>query len=199
MLISNLVRKLYRKVKRQHIHEENVRRMLLEKMPRSAVCAEIGVWKGAFSRQIIEVTKPKMLHLIDPWKFLSEFPERKYGGKSAADQADMDLIYQSVKERLGVFNNVSIHRGYSEEILQGFKDSYFDWLYIDGNHYYDYIMKDLDLAYKKVRRGGYITGDDYTWGAEDGFPVKRAVQDFVRNSQLAANMEIIGSQFIIKR
>jgi hypothetical protein len=40
---------------------------LLEQMPKGAVCAEIGVFNGDFSRHILRVTKPRELHLIDGW------------------------------------------------------------------------------------------------------------------------------------
>ncbi len=38
---------------------------------------------------------------------------------------------------------VKIHRGYSTDILEQFPDEYFDWIYIDGNHLYEYVKNDL--------------------------------------------------------
>jgi len=76
----------------------NARLQLLRKLPKDSICAEIGVWKGNFSELIFAVTRPKMLHLIDPWEFQSEFPERMYGGSVAKCQQDMNLIYESVKK-----------------------------------------------------------------------------------------------------
>ena len=32
----------------------------------NSICCEIGVWKGTFSKQILQ-RKPKMLYLIDPY------------------------------------------------------------------------------------------------------------------------------------
>ncbi|HIF08442.1 MAG TPA: hypothetical protein EYQ81_00345 [Sneathiellales bacterium] len=60
--------------------------LLLDRLAKNAVCAEIGVWKGDFSAQILKITAPKQLHLVDPWKFQSQFPRRLYGGAGAANQ-----------------------------------------------------------------------------------------------------------------
>jgi predicted O-methyltransferase YrrM len=139
------------------------------------------------------------LHLIDPWEFQGEFPERMYGGSVAKSQRDMDLIYSDVEKRFSNYENIILNRGRSEEILHQFHDGYFDWVYIDGNHYYDYVTKDLDLCFLKVKPGGIIAGDDYTWGEEHGFPVKRAVHDFINSKNLRNNLKVIGSQFMIKK
>ncbi|MDP3697256.1 MAG: class I SAM-dependent methyltransferase, partial [Candidatus Taylorbacteria bacterium] len=36
-----------------------------------------------------------------------------------------------------------------------------DFVYIDGNHSYDYVKKDLELYWDKVKKGGALTGDDF--------------------------------------
>jgi len=197
MTLRGFIRRIIRKVKRLRDRNCDSRLVLLKMMPKSAVCAEIGVWKGTFSRQIREFTSPKELHLIDPWEFQGVYPERMYGGKVDKNQADMDQIYQYVKDEFKKYTNVTIHRGFSDKILHDFEDDYFDWLYIDGNHYYEFVLKDLQMTFLKVKKGGLIARDDYTWGEKEGFPVKRAVQDFVSEKKLENNLDILGSQFII--
>lgn len=177
--------------------KRNPRLALLARMPENAVCAEIGVWKGDFSELILNITTPQQFHLVDPWEFQSEYSERMYGGAVARSQADMDEICEGVKNRFERFDNVAFNRGKSENVLQDFPDRYFDWVYIDGNHYYEYVLKDLNICFEKVKTGGFIAGDDYTWGEADGFPVKMAVQDFVDSKGLQDSLTVIDSQFII--
>lgn len=171
---------------------------ILRQMPRSSVCAEIGVWKGEFSERIRRETTPRELHLIDPWTFQSEFPDRMYGGKVAKSQADMDAIYEVVRERFYRCSDVFVHRGTSEVVLDKFDDAWFDWVYIDGNHRYRFALSDLRLCFSKVKEGGVIAGDDYNWGKKEGFPVKRAVMDFVEENNLEDRLRIKGSQYLIK-
>lgn len=176
----------------------DARAELLATLPKEAICAEIGVWKGAFSEQILRHTKPKRLHLIDPWAFQDDFPDRMYGGSVAKDQSDMDAIHDEVARKFGSLSNVVIDRGMSDEVMGRFADDYFDWVYIDGNHYYDFVLRDLELARAKVRPGGIIAGDDYNWGSDIGLPVKKAVQDFAAAHELERKIEIIESQFLIR-
>lgn len=171
---------------------------LLRRMPKGSTCAEIGVWKGDYSEKILAVARPKRLHLIDPWLFQGQYPDRLYGGKGAADQGAMDDIYRSVRDRFESRPNVSIHRDTSEGAAGLFEDGYFDWVYIDGNHYYEFIKADLEIYYHKVRRGGFLAGDDYDWGAEDGFPVKRAVDEFAGRSPVRLEW-MRGGQFILRK
>ena len=172
---------------------------LLKRMPRDSACAEIGVWKGDFSRQILKRTTPRKLHLIDPWKYQPEFPSRTFGGKRAKKQEDMDRIFEVVSARFRELPNVEIHRAFSNQALGEFQDGYFDWVYLDGNHAYDYVLEDLSLCFAKVRSGGLISGDDYTWGRKCGFPVEKAVKHFVEENALENRIDIIDSQFIIEK
>ena len=166
-------------------------------MPKGAICAEIGVWKADFSRKILLVTRPKQLHLIDPWAFQPEFAERMYGGSVARAQADMDRIHARVVRRLGRRPEVRIHRAFSAPAAKLFPDGFFDWLYIDGNHEYEFVKADLELYLPKVKPGGLICGDDYDWNVASGYPVRRAVDEFVA-SGLATPVEIRNSQFILR-
>jgi hypothetical protein len=50
-------------------------------------------------------------------------------------------------------------RKFSEEAVNFVPDE-IDFLYIDGNHRYKYVSKELELYYPKVKKGGVIIGDD---------------------------------------
>ncbi len=190
--------RLVKNIKRLFRGTKDHRTQLLERMPKGARCAEIGVWKGAFSERIFQSTSPHELHLIDPWAFQTEFSDRIFGGSSAACQTDMDEIYYSVCQKFSDHHCIKVHRGTSASILPQFEDNFFDWVYIDGNHYYEYVIEDLRLCFAKVRQGGIIAGDDYTWGRKYDFPVRRAVKDFLKEISYNGKIELYQSQFIIR-
>jgi predicted O-methyltransferase YrrM len=76
----------------------------------------------------------------------------------------MDAIYESVLQRFrsaiesGV---VEVHRNTSAGFCSSFQDNYFDWIYIDGNHQYEFVKQDLETYLPKIKTGGLIAGDDY--------------------------------------
>jgi hypothetical protein len=171
-------------------------------MPKGGKCAEIGVWKGDFSARILEITRPTELHLIDPWQFITGegYDQSWYGGSAAKSQADMDVIYGDVLQRFDApihAGTVVVHRIPSSGADQAIPDRYFDWVYIDANHLYEFVKSDLELFSRKVRPGGYVAGDDYGergWW-ENG--VTKAVDEFVASGH-AVLVRLLEAQFILR-
>ena len=197
MKLSLLAQGLAHKARNVFLGKSAARTELLQQLPKNADCAEIGVWKGEFSQLILESTEPRELHLIDPWAFRPEYPDRMYGGTAATQQADMERIYESVVECFSGKANVVIHRKDSIVALSEFPDGYLDWLYIDGDHSYESVLEDLRLAQKKVKERGIIAGDDYTWALNKCFPVQRAVHQFLKEQGQRYRLTVFGSQFMI--
>jgi hypothetical protein len=179
------------------------RRFVLEMLPKNSVGAEIGVHQGGFSRQILKVVNPQELHLIDPWKYEESdiYKDARYGGKAKSGQADMDARFEAVRAKFEAEINagqVIIHRGYSTDELQRFADESLDWVYIDGNHLYEFVKQDLELCFCKIKPGGYITGDDYTEGGWWQGGVKKAVDEFVKKEAIQL-VTIRQGQFVLKK
>jgi hypothetical protein len=182
--------------------DKEIRACVLSRIPKDAVCAEIGVFKGDFSARILEC-RPKKLHLIDPWKFETApaYAGSWYGGKLGKNQSRMDAIYSSVLNRFrseirsGV---VEVHRQASADSSLQFPDNYFDWIYIDGNHRYEFVKQDLEMFLPKIKVHGLIAGDDYDspgWW-QDG--VTRAVDEAIANGRFE-KLLIENHQFVIRK
>jgi hypothetical protein len=125
--------------------EKDFRDCVLSRLPKGSVCAEIGVYQGEFSRLVLNRIKPVRFHLIDPWEYFSDpsYEKSWYGGSVGRDQANMDSICRSVCETFGSKRNVFIHRARSADCAHLFPDAYFDWVYVDGNHQYEFVKQDL--------------------------------------------------------
>jgi hypothetical protein len=178
-----------------------LRRFVLEKMPKASTCAEVGVHRGDFAAMILSVVGPRELHLIDPWRFESEKVYRRslYGGLMGASQHRMDARYNRVSKRFSKEvgdGRVMIHRLSSTDALAKFPDDYFDWVYIDGNHLYSYVKADLDGYARKVRPGGYLTGDDYGIAGWWNHGVTKAVDEFVAH-HASVRLLVHHGQFIL--
>lgn len=183
------------RVKAPKRHKNRIR--MLEKMPKNGRCAEIGVWNGGFSGVILEVTQPSELTLIDPWDLLSAQDEGEWTHKKHKNHEFMRGMYENVSLNYAHLSNVSIQKGFSAEILETFPDNYFDWLYIDGNHLYEFVRKDVEVSFRKVRPGGIIAGDDYFWKRDGRTHVKDAVLDVMQKQGMTNSPPRIGQQFMI--
>ena len=171
------------------------RKRLLRLLPEDSVGAEIGVWKGDFSEQILEIARPKLLHLVDPWSFQPDFSDRMFGGTVAKSQADMDAIFEGTKARLADHANVQYWRMTSDDFFEQFPEK-LDWVYIDGNHFYDWVKRDIENALKVVKPGGYVCGDDYYWHVDGRYQVKEAVRDVLAGTDF--RLKVVNEQFMIR-
>lgn len=182
--------------------DRDIRACVLGRIPAGSICAEIGVYKGDFSELILEC-EPKKLHLIDPWKFETSpaYAGSWYGGRLGKSQARMNSIYESVTRRFrseisaGV---VKVHRNTSAEGCSEFPNDYFDWIYIDGNHQYEFVKQDLEMFLPKVRPHGLVAGDDYDspgWW-QDG--VTKAVDEAVASGRWEKVL-IKNHQFLLRK
>jgi hypothetical protein len=183
---------------------EGRRDFLLREMPRRSICAEIGVFMGNFSADILRLVNPGKLHLIDPWKYESSatYRESWYGGEKGASQDHLDSIYDSVLRRFNAeiaAATVCVHRASSSEASTAFPDGYFDWIYIDGNHLYEFVKDDLESYYPKVKKGGYIAGDDYGEGGWWQGGVKKAVDEFLSRNSSCEPLYINEGQFCLRK
>ena len=174
------------------------RLVLLARLPQNSTGAEVGVWRGTFSREILRIVRPRRLYLVDPWMFQSEFPGRLYGGVAARDQRDMDAIFHVVESAFAGNPAVVVRRSTAEDFFRSQPAATLDWAYIDGDHGYEGVSVDLDGAFHAVRPGGWIVGDDLGWVDETGSrSVHRGVFDFCERRHLAC--EVQGDQFFIQR
>ncbi len=47
-------------------------------------------------------------------------------------------VKQQFKEEIGA-GQVTFHCNFSKVVVKEFKDNYFDWIYVDGNHLCDFV------------------------------------------------------------
>lgn len=159
------------------------RNFLLRRLqPGSAGC-EIGVWAGDFSAEILRTVRPARLVLIDPWLFQPEFAHSWYGGALMKSQTELDALHTRVVARFAGRPEVTILRGKTEDVATRVPAASLDWIYIDGNHDYEHVRRDLAFARRVVKPGGLILGDDFDRGdTGQGAPVTRAVTDAAREA-----------------
>lgn len=135
---------------------------------------EVGSWLGKSASfmgvEIKNSGKPIKLNCVDLWEY-----------------TDHDPFYADLFDQLGddvypIFLDNMIKSNISDIITPlkmdsvtastRFQDNSLDFVFIDANHHYEFVKKDIEAWYPKVKPGGTIAGHDYIR------EVKQAVDEF---------------------
>lgn len=171
-------------------------------VPTGARGVEIGVFRGQFSRELVELLAPEKLYLIDPWRNFKD-PALTSSWYHADSKFDMNAMYRAVCHRFDAeiqSGQVEILRGITKNVVSGIADDTLDFAYIDGDHRFEGVMTDLDLISPKVKDGGVIFLDDHNVGHWWGDGVVRALNTFL--GKAPAHWQLIrvaGNQAVIRK
>lgn len=127
---------------------------------------EIGVADGGSAIYALPYLKPEKYYMVDPWMLYEGY----YTGHFT--QADFEDMYAMAIKRMEPYPAAQILRMTSEEASRVVPND-LDFVYVDGNHAYDFKMLDMECWYPKIHSGGVLGGDDYN--IED---TQRVVRDF---------------------
>ena len=167
----------------------DTRQEMIKKLNLYGKFAEIGVFKGEFSKEILNYC-PNIteMHLVDSW--VGKIPSGDQDGNNVKDY-DGEKLYKSVLKNYKNNSKVKIFRQSSEEYLSSIPDNFLNSIYIDADHSYEGCLKDLKLALRKVKKNGWILGHDYEFTSkcnhEYDFGVKKAVDEICGKFGLSIN------------
>lgn len=129
--------------------------------------AEVGVADGRYSEILCEKIPDLELIAVDP------FYRRGH--------------YEKAKERLQKYN-VKIIKKTSMEAVLGIDNGFLDFVFIDGNHRFDFVVEDLIGWARKVRSDGIVAGHDYYQFHDSG--VIEAVNAYVEVHEINLNLTL---------
>lgn len=144
----------------------NNRYTLIDRVTKGGRIAEIGVDRGDFSLQLINRCAPEKLHLFDI---------------DISRLVNPDILHELSSET----GRVITHIGDSSLNMMRMPDGYFDAIYIDGDHRYEGVKRDIEASVSKLKKDGVLIFNDYTvWSASSMFHcgVARAVHEFCLNN-----------------
>jgi predicted O-methyltransferase YrrM len=109
---------------------------LIDSLPKGGRVAELGTYKGDFAREILHRCAPRELHV-------------------------MDIDYTLFDNTLRTDPRVTCHTGLTHAMVGAFPDQHFDWIYVDADHGYPGVVRDIEAAAPKVKIGGYLVFNDF--------------------------------------
>lgn len=73
----------------------------------------------------------------------------------------MDAYQETMDNIRGFEDRAFMFRGLGELVVDVFEDNSLDFVYIDGNHAYDWVKQDIQLWWPKLKKNGLLMGHDY--------------------------------------
>jgi len=139
---------------------------------------ESGGFQGNFSSYLLQNFKPQTLWLVDGW------------GEQTIISGNADGDFVLGYHGVDLFNNVTARFANRSEVHVIRKESTvlqdpylfharsMDLVYVDGDHSYEGVARDLLSATRIVEPGNWVAGHDYSACRGYEFGVKRAVDEF---------------------
>lgn len=127
---------------------------LLANMPKDGTFVELGAWLGKSSSYLCDKATGQDIIIVDTWK---GSPNELTTHHKLATEQD---IYQLFVENMGERKYKAI-KATSKAAARKFKEESLDVVFIDLTHTYEAVKEDIKLWLPKVKKGGYIAGDDY--------------------------------------
>lgn len=119
---------------------------------------ELGVARGRFAAELLEgCPQIETYTMLDPWRNLEDWNK-----PANRDNEVFETFFAEAKAATDFARDKRvILRGKTTEVIDQIGDEELDFAYVDGDHTLRGIAVDLIRVYPKVRKGGWIGGDDF--------------------------------------
>ncbi len=135
---------------------------ILPLLPKGGRIVEIGVALGDFSRKIIDICAPDEFIAVDNFR-LHELPE--FWGRKPADWFGARSHGAFYRDRFAAeiaAGRVRVLEDDSTNALATIEDGSVDMFYVDADHSYEWVARELAVIKRKVKPDGVIVMNDYT-------------------------------------
>jgi predicted O-methyltransferase YrrM len=165
---------------------------------------EVGVYEGEFSRFLLDNCPDLNLILLDCWQ--EQEPDIYKDYMNSKNEIQIQRINRTISNTINHYNRINLIKGFSDDFSKLFADNIFDFIFIDANHSYESVKKDLINWYPKVKNGGLFCGHDYFDGSigngDVPFGVKAAVDEFGIQNKIniySTNESFLPTWFFVKK
>ena len=156
------------------------------------VGVEIGVFKGENARNLIDNLNVEKIYLIDSYERLYIKSEEVAPSIIMEEESEYSVFIEKDHNFDGIIYNFERCHDIAKGNLKKFSDrtsfikkrssdavndvsNNIDFIYVDGNHNYEYVKQDIELYFPKLKKGGVMAGHDFSAGY---LGVARAVLEY---------------------
>jgi len=147
--------------------EQGFIKLVEDNQSEGMVVVEIGCYDGSTTRQYIDTVKKNNGHviIIDTFEGTVATEETirndpSYAGNVHWKGSHNEHLYDAFLEKFMDYKDMmTIHKGFSFDFIPLLPDDC-DIIFIDADHIYESVKKDIDLSFNKVKKGGILSGHD---------------------------------------
>jgi len=149
------------------------------------VGVEVGVSKGSHALYILKKLNMQKLYLID--KYTTSDPDQEL----SKDDQKAHSHLKAYKAQIQWMHMKS------EDALLLLPRNGLDFVYIDADHRYQAVKKDIELSLPALRRNAVLGGHDYDIHKWPPVGVRKAVDEFVKSCNYRLTVSTHGNWWII--
>jgi len=115
---------------------------------------EIGSYEGRSTIFFLNVLKKSKIQCVDLFEPGEELKNKDFG-----------KLYENFIKNISPYKDrVNVFKGISDDFFKQNKlNQVYDLIYIDGNHSYNYVLRDAENSFKALKKGGIMIFDDFLW------------------------------------
>jgi predicted O-methyltransferase YrrM len=159
------------------MHRRNISLLKNKFSDKKLTGVEIGVFKGNHALMMLENLNIKKLYLVDPYKYKGLFG-KEINFMDAYNEAKEKLHHHSDKIEFILDTSEMAIKKINEKV---------DFIYIDGNHRFNYVLKDILMYNKILKKDGLLQGHDFTFKRDIDCPLAIILGSIILNKKLRHN------------
>ena len=153
---------------------------------------EIGSWEGRSSCFFLNYFKNSTLNCVDTWEGSEE---NFIDGKP-----DLNLVENNFDKNVAEYNKRLIKHKTASKNFFSLNRKNFDFIYIDGSHYYDDVLNDAQEGFKVLKENSYMLFDDYNWNFHKyGKNPINAINLFLKINKKKLKIVYVSEQILIQK
>src|SRR3989344_1807546 len=135
-----------------------------------SVIVEVGSHLGATSCMLALANKNNKVYCVDTWKNDGQMPDRSKD------------TFEEFKNNTKDFSNIIALRGTSEEVVKNFNEK-IDLLFIDGDHSYEGVKKDIFNWIPKCKDSAMVAFHDVGPAGSVEYGVTKVIDEYIKPIQ----------------
>jgi len=139
------------------------------------IAVEIGTEKGDNAYDMVRQLNIQMLYVIDPYSAYDDYIRSE---NTRTEKGMMDIERMAKRKLKKYGEKISWIKKLSNDAVNDIPNNV-DFIYIDGNHEYEYVLNDMRNYWAKIRQGGVMAGHDI-----NNSGVAKAVCQFAKENNL---------------